>query len=601
MKHAAARMLKLLSERERRRMMLVLGGMVVGAFASTAGVASIMPFMTLVGEPSVVQSNAVLNWLYTSLGFSSVHRFLMAVGLLVLVILVSCNIINALVNWAVLRFAWMRNHSLSKRLLASYLHRPYVFFLGENTSTLGRNILAEVQNAVHGVLLPSMQIVANGLIALTIFAYLMLVDPLIAAMVGGVLGILYGAIYFVLRRRLRVLGRERLEANRLRYKVAAEAFGTVKTVKTLGVESIFAERYALPSFQFAHRSAQSAVIAVIPRYVLETLAFGGILIIVLYLLSTGRSLAQMLPLLGVYAFAGYRMMPALQSVFSGFARMRAAEASLEVLERDLREISTNPMLEQQDSKKQTLGLANELELRSVTFRYPCTGNPAVIDVSMRVPAGVSVAIVGPTGSGKTTIVDLILGLLSPEQGEVLVDGQRIDGARHREWLNNVGYVPQEIYLQDDTVTRNIAFGVADQAIHQADVEKAARVAQIHDFIVAELPNGYETIVGERGVRLSGGERQRIGIARAFYHNPKVMILDEATSALDGATEGRLYRALKAHGDEITMITIAHRLATVEDCWALFVVDAGRVVGQGTYEELMSTSTLFRAMARKERP
>jgi ABC-type multidrug transport system fused ATPase/permease subunit len=599
MKNAAGRMLKLLSTRDRRRMMLVLGGMIVAALASAAGVASILPFLTLVGDPTAVQSNAILSWLYTALGFSSVNRFLILVGLLVLVVLVACNAIRAVVNWAVLRFTWMRNHSLSKRLLASYLHRPYVFFLAQNTSTLGRNILAEVQNAVNGVLLPSMQIVSNGLIALVILGYLMLVDPFIAVMVGGLLGILYGAIYYVLRRRLRTIGRERLEANRLRYKIATEAFGTMKTVKTLGVESFFADRYAVPSFRFADRSAQNAVIGVIPRYALETLAFGGILVIVLYLLSTQRGLGQMLPLLGVYAFAGYRMMPALQSIFTAFTRIRFAEASLEVLEDDLKEAARMPKRERQAGTGPPLGLTQALELKSVTFRYPGTSSPAVRNISMRVPAGASVAIVGPTGSGKTTIVDLILGLLNPEEGEVLVDGRRIDDAGHRAWLNSVGYVPQEIYLQDDTVTRNIAFGVADRAIRRADVERAARVAQIHDFITTELPEGYETIVGERGIRLSGGERQRIGIARTFYHNPSVMVLDEATSALDGATEDRLYRALQGDDKTITLIIIAHRLSTVKDCQALFVVDAGRIVGQGTYEELMATSELFRAMAKKE--
>ncbi len=599
MSHVSRRVFALLTRRERKRLGLVLGAMIGAAMFEAAGIASILPFLSLIGSPDLVQTNAILNWFYTTLGFRSVNRFLILVGFMVLAVLLISNFLSALTSWALLRFSWMRNNSLSLRLLTVYLGQPYPFFLTRNSSTLSRNILGEVQQVVQGILVPGMQMIAKGLVVLFILGLLVSVNPAIAAMVVVFLGSAYGVIYLIVRRRLTVIGKERLDANRNRFRTAAEAFGGFKIIKLLGIESYFVKRYAAHSFVYADRSARSAVIAMVPRYALETIAFGGILMVVLYLLLTGQDLAQMLPILGLYAFGGYRLIPALQAVFNGVANIRFATASLEALEEDLRDNSDIAQeLRLPRALPEPLRLANRIELRHVSYRYPETSRSVVDDIDLTIPVGASVALAGRTGSGKTTIADLILGLIEPESGEILIDGVPLDRENVRSWQHSIGYVPQDIYLCDDSVVRNIAFGVPDEEIDREQVQRAAQIANIHPFIVNELPDGYDTTVGERGVRLSGGERQRLGIARALYRDPSFLVLDEATSALDGATEQAVYEAIRAATKAKTSLIIAHRLATVTDCDVICFIENGRIAAKGTYTELLEASPDFRRMARE---
>ncbi len=589
------KLFKLLNPRERRNLILVFGTVVLNALVEVAGIASVVPFLTLVANPSAVQDNAILHWIFTTLGFTSVNWFLLFLGFIVLGVLVLSNGVAALATWAMLRFSWMRNHSLSRRLLASYLHRPYVFFLNQNTAELGRNILMVTQQVVNGVAIPGMQTLAKGFVIFFIMALLLAINPVLALIMTVALGSAYGVIYFFVRRKLSRIGKEQVEANKERFKVANEAFGGIKLLKLLGRDKVFIERYSKQSFRYSDRMASAALISSLPRYAMETIAFGGIMVVVLYLLGMHRNLGQVLPLVGLYAFAGYRLMPALQVFFSGAAQVKFNAPALDILYEALEEnaITETPV----DLHIEPLPFHQTLELRNVTFRYPGAGLPAIDGLNLAINAGTSVGFAGRTGAGKTTTVDLILGLLRPASGCIYVDGMEITDENLTRWQRSLGYVPQEIYLTDDSVARNIALGVSDAQIDINAVECAARIANIHDFIVTSLPEGYQTAVGERGVRLSGGERQRIGIARALYHDPAVLVLDEATSALDGATEEGVFQAIANVAKVKTLIIIAHRLTTVKDCDVVYVVDDGRIVAQGKYDELLSSNTQFRNMAK----
>ncbi len=590
------KILEILTPGERRLLWLVFTGMLGSALLETAGVASIMPFLVVIANPNAVQDNNVLHWLFTTLGFSSVNWFLLFLGFLSLGALVLSNAMRALVTWGIVRFSWMRNHSLSLRLLDSYLHRPYTFFLNENTATLGRNILMETIGAVGGVLMPALQIVAKSMVLLCLMALIIAVNPVLSLVVTVVIGAMYGGIYLFLQRKIESAGRERMEANARRFKIAGEAFGGIKAVKLMGSEDTFVRSYSTHSFQCAKHNATAEVLSALPLYVLETVAFGGIILIVLYLIATQGDLAQVLPLIGLFAFAGYRMMPAMQQIYSGALSMRFNLAVLDTLHealhaggvtaghRDVRDIEPLPF-------------RDRLELHAVSFQYPRTAEPVIHDLSLTIKAGSSVAFAGKTGSGKTTISDIILGLLPPAEGSLRVDGIEIGTENLWRWQRNLGYVPQDIYLQDDTIASNIAFGMADKKVDMVAVERAARIANIHDFIVGELPRGYETMVGERGVRLSGGERQRVGIARAMYHDPAVLVLDEATSALDGATERMVFTAIENIARVKTLIIIAHRLTTVRKCDVVYVIEDGRIIAQGTYDELLESNAKFQEMAR----
>ncbi|MDY0392062.1 MAG: ABC transporter ATP-binding protein [Candidatus Bipolaricaulis sp.] len=570
-------------------------GVLGRALLEVVGVASILPFFSVVGNPDLVYTNSTLNWLYVSLGFRSVNRFLLFLGFVVLVVLVGSNAFAAAVDWGLQRFSWMRNHSLSRRLLGAYLAKPYVFFLGQNSATLERNVLAETQHVVQGMIIPALQLLASIAVVACLLGFLIAIDPVLAGLAILAVGGAYGAIYLVVRRKLRQLGQVRVEANRERFKIVGEAFGAIKLLKLVGRERQVLNAYSPASYRFSSAVATSEIISRVPRYALEVVAFGGLLVVVLYLLATRQDLGSILPLMGVYGFAGYRLLPAVQNVFAGVTQLRFSQAALEAIHSDLAATAAEP--HPISLVGEPIRIREKVELRNVTFRYPGEREPVIHDVSLTVHAGASIALVGRTGAGKTTVADLILGLLRPDEGGLYVDDQEITDELLPRWQRNLGYVPQEIYLTDDTVAANIAFGVAKEEIDMAAVERAARIANIHEFIVSELPAGYDTMVGERGVRLSGGERQRIGIARALYHDPQVLVLDEATSALDGATETAVFQAIANVARAKTLIIVAHRLATVKECDVVYLVEGGRIVEQGTYTELMERSARFREMAK----
>ena len=591
----------LLTPRERRNLSLLFCAVLVMAGLEVVSVGSIMPFLQVAADPASVHENAYLSWAYETVGFADTNAFLIALGLGALAALVASNAFIVLTTWALFRYVWGRNHSLSRRLLRSYLYRPYEYFLTRNSAELGKNILEEVKEVTGSMLLPALRGGAKGVVALFIIGFLFFVDPVVAGMVTGILGLAYAGVYYAVRDRLDRTGAERVEANTKRYQFVSEAFGGIKEVKLRGKEETFLDQYDDPSKHYARVQAHYRVIKRAPRYILEAVAFGGIILIAVYLIAVQDNIRQVIPMLGLYAFAGYRLMPALQQAFSGIASARFNVAALENIHEDLQKradaaphVSTNGTA---DTTESPLALDDRLALEDVSFTYPGAEEPAIKDLSLEVPAHTTLGFVGKTGSGKTTTVDLILGLLRPQQGAISVDGTPLrEGGSIRRWQQDIGYVPQQIYLADDTVARNIAFGVPDEEIDMDAVRDAAHRAHIHDFVAKELPSQWQTIVGERGVKLSGGQRQRIGIARALYHRPSVLVFDEATSALDQATEASVMEAVYALEGDHTMLMIAHRLSTVKRADNIIMLEGGRKVGEGIYKELSESHSKFRSMA-----
>jgi ATP-binding cassette subfamily C protein len=591
----------LLTPRERRNLYLLFCAVLVMAGLEVVSVGSIMPFLQVAADPASVHENAYLSWAYETVGFADTNAFLIALGLGALAALVASNAFIVLTTWALFRYVWGRNHSLSRRLLRSYLYRPYEYFLTRNSAELGKNILEEVKEVTGSMLLPALRGGAKGVVALFIIGFLFFVDPVVAGMVTGILGLAYAGVYYAVRDRLDRTGAERVEANTKRYQFVSEAFGGIKEVKLRGKEETFLDQYDDPSKHYARVQAHYRVIKRAPRYILEAVAFGGIILIAVYLIAVQNNIRQVIPMLGLYAFAGYRLMPALQQTFKGIASARFNVSALENIHEDLQKcadaaphVSTNGTA---DTTESPLTLDDRLALEDVSFTYPGAEEPAIKDLSLEVPAHTTVGFVGKTGSGKTTTVDLILGLLRPQQGMISVDGTPLrEGGSIRRWQQDIGYVPQQIYLADDTVARNIAFGVPDEEIDRDAVRDAARRAHIYDFIAGELPDRWQTVVGERGVKLSGGQRQRIGIARALYHRPSVLVFDEATSALDQATEASVMEAIYALEGYHTILVIAHRLSTVKRADNIVMLERGREVGEGTYDELTQQHSKFRSMA-----
>ena len=586
----------LLSPPERKQAGLLSVMMLVVALLDMLSVASIMPFMAVLANPGLLQSNEFLAWFYqhaSAVGISGPEQFLLVLGVLVFVVLLSSLAFKALTAYAQTRFSLMREYSICRRLVEGYLQQPYSWFLSRHSADLGQTILSEVNMVMGQALTPVMQLAAQSAVMVALVALLLLVDPALALAVGVVLGAAYSIVFKLMAGFLARTGGERVEANRGRYRAVSEAFGAAKEVKVGGLEKVYVKRFAAPARRYAKHQASAQVVGQLPGFALEALAFGGMILLVLVLMTRSGSFASVLPIIALYAFAGYRMMPALHVIYSALTQLRYAGAALDTLHAEFMGLQA-PVAEQ--GAVAAMALRQAITLNSVHYSYPNASEPTLRGVSLTIHAHSVVGLVGATGSGKTTTVDVILGLLETQHGMLTVDGTVIDASNRRQWQRAIGYVPQHIYLADDTVTANIALGVEDDAIDHAAVERAARIANLHSFVSTELPLGYATCVGERGVRLSGGQRQRIGIARALYRNPQVLILDEATSALDTLTEQAVMDAVHNLGNKITIVLIAHRLSTVRQCDQIFMLDKGQVQAQGNYAELVERSDIFRAMA-----
>ena len=596
------KMIFLFTARERKQLYWLFFGMFVMALIDLASIGSIMPFMAVITNPEVIMSNKWLYWCYVNLRFESTNAFLLCLGVVVLVALVISNISAALITWLIFKFSWMRNHSLARRLFVKYLHEPYVFFLNRNSAELEKNILDEVQLVIVGIINPVLMIVKNSVVVVFIFSLLVFIEPTLALIVSLTLGSAYCALFFFTGKVLSKIGWERAEANKKRFRTANEALSGVKILKVLGREKFFIDSFSEHSFLVSNNFAKKAAIAQLPKHAFEVVAFGGVLLIIIYFLATQKDMSQIIPLLSLYAFAGYRLMPAMQTIFTKAANIKYSIPSLDIIYADLNK--NNYHFSRQIKKERSVmepvkvELGHEgIQIKDIRFSYPDQKLPVLDSFNLSIPPNKTIGLAGSTGSGKTTIIDILLGLLEPERGVFQIGNVSVETSNMRSWQQRVGYVPQDIFLLDDTVRRNIAFGIEEKEIDDDAVIKAAEIANLHEFVSNELPNSYDTDVGERGIRLSGGQKQRIGIARALYHDPEVLILDEATSALDGVTEDAIMQAIYNLTHKKTIIMIAHRLTTLQECDEIFVLDRGKVVASGNYHELKNSSAYFQEIEK----
>lgn len=589
------KLLDLLTPHERNRAALLLGMILVMALLDAIGVASIMPFMAVLANPQLTESNAFLSAIYNMLGFNNVQNFLFFLGVVLFALLVISLTFKALTTYAQLRFTYMREYSLSRRLIEGYLHQPYTWFINRHSADLSKTVLSEVNTVVYGSMWTMITLIAQASVAIALLMLIFYVDPLLAFIAGSVMGLVYLFIYKIVSAYLSRIGKERVKLNQMRFTAVSEAFGSVKEVKVGRLEKVFIRRFAKPAVSYVRHQVSAKVVALLPRFAMEAIAFGGLLLVVLYLMARDDGFANALPIMSLYAFAGYRLMPALQQIYGSASQLRFTGPALDALHADLMSLTT---AHPSDTYKSKIKFEKKIALKNVEYTYPNADKSALNDISLSILANSTVGLVGSTGSGKTTTVDLILGLLEPQQGSITVDDISINSSNRCQWQAFIGYVPQQINLIDDSVAANIAFGVEADQIDQNAIERAAKIANLHDFVVNDLTQGYATTVGERGIRLSGGQRQRIGIARALYHNPQVLVLDEATSALDNLTEQAVMDAVNNLGHKITIIMIAHRLSTVRQCDQIFLLEQGKIIAQGTYDKLANENEIFRAMATK---
>jgi ABC-type multidrug transport system fused ATPase/permease subunit len=590
------KLLYLLTPQERRRASLLLLMITIMALLDMIGVASILPFMAVLTNPSIIETNIFLNTMFhasSALGVENFQQFLFFLGIVVFITLIISLAFKALTTYVQIRFVHVREYSIGKRLVEGYLYQQYSWFLNRHSAELGKTILSEVSHVVGLGINPLMELVSKGMVAIAIIILLLLIDPKLALFVGFTIGGTYGLIFYFTRSYLIKIGNIRLKNNNLRFKSVSEAFGAAKEIKLGALEKIYIKRYSDSAIIYARNQAAASVVSLLPRFILEIIAFGGILLIILYLISKTGTFNNALPVLSLYVYAGYRLMPALQSIYSSSSQLTFVGASIDKLYDDIKSIKTVKSINEEEA----IFVKKKITLRNIHYNYPNTSRSALKNLNLTIPVNTTIGLVGKTGSGKTTTVDIILGLLIPQKGTLEIDGKKISKKKIRAWQKTIGYVPQNIYLSDDTIAANIAFGIDPNDISLKAVIRASKIANLHEFVSDELPKKYQTIIGERGVRLSGGQRQRIGIARALYHNPKMLVFDEATSALDNQTEKAVMDAVNNLNKSITIILIAHRLSTVKKCDKIYILENGKIINQGTFKKLFKVDKNFRLNAQ----
>jgi ABC-type multidrug transport system fused ATPase/permease subunit len=601
----------LLSPRERRHLIPIVFAILIASLLDLISVGSLGPFMAVVVDPANIHRQQLLNFFYQAGGFQSEKVFLVFLGIMVFLFVLIAVAFKMGTQYAIYRFTANRQYTLGLRLFKQYLYQPYQFFLSHNTSELAKSILSEVETVVIYVLLPAMQFLVFGVITIVLLVFIIVMNPLLTIAALGVFGAIYSLLYHFMRSKLTRYGKDIRDANTIRYRISAEAFGGIKDVKILGKEPFFVSAFGLGTRRYTSTYAASQILYMLPSQAMQSLAIGFTIAMVIALISLEDSFVQIVPTLAVYAFAIMRIVPGFQAVFQNVSQVRLYTHMVDALYRDMTTLSLPANMSDQSDRESIITpvpIVHSVNLEQIKFSYPGSAKPVLQGIDLNIPKNTTLGLVGATGCGKTTLVDIIMGLIEPDAGAIMADDRPVviasrQGDREQnyetvtKWQRNFGYVPQQIFLSDDTIAANIAFGIPADMRDVSAIERAARAANLHDFITTELPNAYDTIIGERGIRLSGGQRQRVGIARSLYHDPNILVMDEATSALDSVTEDAVMDAIHNLMHFKTIIIIAHRISTVRECDMICLMEKGRIIARGVYDELMENSPHFRTMEK----
>ncbi|MDB0016105.1 ABC transporter ATP-binding protein/permease [Alphaproteobacteria bacterium] len=563
------------------------------AATDVLGVSAIVPLIAVISDNRLIYENFYLNWLYSNLGFNEAIHFIFFLAFLLFSCVLASNVLRGLTAFKSYKFAYELEAQIGTKLIATYLAKDYLDIIKSNVAEFNKNILAESGQVVKGVFLASIQLVSQLILLLSLVVLLLFVDFKITLVVG-ICFLTFTYIMFVFSKpRLLAASQRRVLANAERFRSVKETFEGIKTVKHSNLEAYYINWFKSPANRYSKEQIFTATLAALPKFILETYAVGCILVLMFFLYSQQGGLVEALPIISVYAFAVYRLLPAVQQIFHCIATINAAQASLSVILDDtiseLRDNAVQPYRKSRSSFK-------NIQMLDVSFSYPGgDGQKSVRSVSLSVPSNSMVGFVGRSGSGKTTTADILLGLIKPSSGKVLVDGLEVSASEQREPKILSSYVPQDIFVAHDSLIANIALGVAEEDVDVNHVISCVQSAQLEQFVEHELENGLATVLGDKGVRLSGGQRQRLGIARALYRDPNLIVMDEATNALDSITESDLLRSVQKLENKMSILMIAHRMETVRACDIIYVFDNGAVISSGTFGELMKTCEHFKKL------
>ncbi|UYG06231.1 ABC transporter ATP-binding protein [Halomonas sp. M4R1S46] len=546
---------------------------------------------------SRLEGDGTIARLYSMTGFGNPADFLFRMGVSVLAALAVASCISMFTVWRLSMYGQQIGAELSTRLYRHYMQQPWLFHATGSSAQLTNKISQECTRVTDKIIAPLMKMNARAVMVLFMSVAILVFNPIVA--ITGV--VIFFAVYLVLyrtvRRKLVANGKVVSRTQRDRFKLMAEGFGGIKDALLLGRQPVFNQRFEKSSRYLGRARGTTKALSEVPRYAMELVAFGSVIFLVLYLLSAHQgNLGDILPVLSVFSLAGLKLLPAFQQIYTSVATIRGNLSAFDSIREDL--LKSRHAEYQEPLPASAAGyvrLHHAIEIRNIVFHYPSKQEAALDQLSLTVPANHVIGLVGASGSGKSTAIDILLALIDPDSGEFLIDGKPLSEGMKRAWQNSLGFVSQSIFLADATIRENIAFGLTDEQTDDDRVLRAVRMAHL-DELVSQLPDGLDTRVGERGIQLSGGQRQRIGIARALYDDASILILDEATSALDGITEKLVMDAIHDFSGKKTIIMIAHRLATVRQCDCIYLMENGRVIDHGSYDELAERNVTFQRMA-----
>ena len=585
----------LLSPNQRKRFYALQFLVIVTSFFEILGVASIIPFMALVGDMSQLEQNTFIAQIYTQSGITSESQFVFVVGLCVLGLLFASMIISIFATWGLSMFANKIGTEIADRLYTYYLNQDWLFHASGSSAQLTKKIATETIRVTGALLVPLMQMNSKVTLSLFMSTGIFLYDPKVALIGLSIFAISYFFLFKGFRNQLNKNGIAISEVNEERFRLMNEGFGGIKDLLLMGRDIDFIDRFNKSGKTLAYSQGTNAALAQAPRYFVELLAFGSMILLILYLIASHNgNLGMILPIISVYAIGIIKLLPAFQQIYSSMAIIKANIPAFESIKHDLYD-SLQKETKSQKFERNCFTPKHSISLENITFTYPNKEEPALNKLDVFIPSNSVIGIVGPSGSGKSTLIDVLLCLIEPDNGHLKIDGEIINHQNRRSWQNVIGFVAQTIFLSEGTIAENVAFGIPKNQIDLNQVQKVLKLAHLSDLI-STLDQGIHTKVGERGVQLSGGQRQRIGIARALYNNAEVLVFDEATSSLDGITEKMIMEAIHDFSGKKSIILIAHRLKTVKKCDKIFFIDKGRVADQGTYQELIENNKHFKDMA-----
>ncbi|GMT49247.1 MAG: ABC transporter ATP-binding protein [bacterium] len=575
---------------------LVLYSLVV-AVIEISGMGVIVPFISILNNPSIIQSNQYLNSINQILGNPSEKSFLIYLGLTIIAVWFIRALLMGGFNYLKLKYTYQIQHLFSKRIFESYLYRDYLFHVNHESSVLLRNARELTAHLANGFMVPILHIVTDIIIIAIILTALMIVDVKLTLFLAVLFGAMSFLVYTFFKKKVGQYGKERNENSAELYKVLTRSLQGIKDVKILGKEHFFYERFVKQSSNYINLETKFGTISASPILLFEFVGIASLILIMIYMINSNMSYPIIISMITVYAIAAYRLLPRVSSISVSLQQLKYFAGSTDIIYNELNGLDSlqlNKMIGQNHEEK--LGFNRAVVLDQISFKYPESKEWVLNNISLVLKKNTSNAFVGTSGAGKTTLVDVIMSFFSSENGTIKIDDTLLTKDNERLWRKNIGYIPQQIFLYDDTLAENIVLGVDQEEIDNEQLNKVIQTAQL-EGVIQGLPNGVHTLLGENGVRLSGGQRQRVGIARALYHDPDLLIMDEATSALDNLTEAEIVDEINQLSKVKTLIVIAHRLTTIQNCDVIHVLDKGQLKCSGTYDELLSNCEHFKKLAR----